>query len=169
MNWLPQSLAGRLLVAFVVAAAGIAVLAVSVRERDQARAAHRRAAAAPAPPPPPALGIALAPCGGRVLLASRIEAVPPGVAPVVEVFADGSAALRRPGPLALAPGGGDDRDAAVLLPRGSLAELSPAARAAVLDLVGQLVAGRPVPPARIRLVDVGSAGAELGRLLQWVP
>ncbi len=167
MTWLPRSLAGRLLVAFVAAAVGIAVLAISVRERDQARAARPRAAAAPVPPP--VLGITLAPCRGRVLLASRIEALPPGAAPVVQVFADGSGALRRPAPLAMSPGGADGGDAAVVLPAASLAQLGPAARAAVLDLVGQLVTVRPVPPGRVLLVDVVAAGAELEPLLRWVP
>lgn len=169
MTWWPQSLAGRLLLAFVVAAAGIAVLAVTVREQDQARAASRRASAPLPAPPPPSNGFTLAPCGGRVLLATRIDALAPEVAPVVQVFADGSAALRRPGPLALVPGGAAATDAAVLLPERSLARLGPAARAALLDQIGLLLAVRPVPVERVPLVDVQGSERDLALLLGWLP
>jgi hypothetical protein len=168
VKWLPQSLGARLLWAFVAAAATIAGLAFAVRERDAVRAAERRAV--PLPPPPPALGVTLAPTQGRVLLASRIEAVAPDVAPVVQVLPNGTAVLRRPAPLALSPlASASDSDAALLLPGRSLAQLEPAVRAAVLDLIGQLVPMRPVPPERLRLVDVEPAGGDLAPLLQWVP
>lgn len=168
MKLLPQSLGARLLLAFVAAAVGVAVLAWSVRDRGAVRAAERRAAA-PLPPPPPTLGVALAPCGGTVLLASQRSAVPPDAAPVVELFLDGSAVVRRPAPLATTPAGGGGDDAAILLPQRDLSTLPPAVRAALLDLLGQLVAGRPVPPARLRLVDVAVPEVELVQLLRWVP
>jgi sugar/nucleoside kinase (ribokinase family) len=69
----------------------------------------------------------------------------------------------------MAPGGAEHGDAGVLLPERSLAQIGPAARAAVLDLIGQLVAVRPVPPDRVQVVDVVAAGDELVPLLQWVP
>ncbi len=169
MKWVPQSLGGRLLLAFVTAAVAIAVLAITVRQRDAVRAAVRRADALPLLPPPPALGLQLAPCGGHVLLASRIEAVPPDVAPVVQLFTDGTAVLRRPAPLALSPQGPTDGDAALLLPDRSLCRLAPAARAALLDLIGQLLRQRPVPTDRVVVGDLVAAPGALAPLLQWVP
>jgi hypothetical protein len=115
------------------------------------------------------LGFLLAPVHGSVLLASRAEAFAPDVAPIVQVLADGSLALRRPAPRAQRPEqtSSPDTDAGILLPARSLQGLGPDARAALLDVIGQLVAERPVPSARVRAVDV-AAVADLDGLLSWV-
>ncbi|MBL9079361.1 MAG: hypothetical protein JNL08_17805 [Planctomycetes bacterium] len=170
MKWLPDSLSGRLLLAFVGAAAAIAVLAISVRQRDAVRAAERRATVPAAEPAAPVLAVVVAPVRGNVRLAQRFAALAPDVAPVVQVFADGTAAVRRPAPLPRSPGGAVvTGDAGIVLPAPSLAALTPAARGTVVELIGRLVGSRPVPVERVRAVDLSPADAELVALLQWVP
>lgn len=167
MKWwpasLPASLHWRLAAAFVAAVATVFALHVFVTAAD-------RRAPAPAPPPLPSpapsaladLGLRLVPLPGPILLASRFEAVAPDTAPVIEVLADGGVALRRPPNDA--PGA-----AAILLPARSLAGLGPVARGTLLELLGCLVAGRPVPSERIRVVDLAAQPGELTALLAWVP
>ena len=172
MKWWPDSLGSRLLLAFVGAAAAIAALAVGVRHRDAARAAERRSAVPPAAAEPMvgSLPFVVGPAAGRVLLASRLAALAPDVAPVVQVFADGSIALRRAAPLADAPAPGPTPgDAGILLPQPSLRALQPAARAAALDLIGRFAEGRPLTSAQVVVVDVRATAVELERLLAWVP
>jgi hypothetical protein len=168
MTWWPQSLAWRVTLALAVAGGGVAVLAVSVAEAD----ANHEPPPHRAPPPagPTGLGFVLAPVRGSVLLAAGFSAIAPQTAPVIQVLADGSLALRRPAPLASVPGGATagTGDAAIVLPGRSLRGLDPAVRAALLDIIGQLVDVRPVPPGRIRAVDVECAPKDLERLLRWV-
>jgi hypothetical protein len=168
VTWLPQSLGLRLALAGTVAAVTISGLSLWVRARDVTQRLARHAGVS-GPVQPPARPWLVA-CGGRVLLASRLAALPPATAPVLQVFADGSVALRRPAALPRAPAGQQaPGDAGILLPTAFLAELGPAARAALLDLIGGLVAERPVTAARVVPIDVEPASPGLGPLLQWVP
>lgn len=167
MTWWPQSLAWRVTLALAAAGGGVAVLAVSVGEAEAKTAPPKRREE---PPGPKGLGFVLAPVRGSVLLAAGFSAIAPQTAPVIQVLADGSLALRRPAPLASVPGGvtAGAGDAAIVLPGRSLRGLEPAVRAALLDMIGQLVDTRPVPPGRIRAVDVECRPAELAALLSWV-
>ena len=120
------------------------------------------------------LGMLLPPSAGTILLATRLAAVAPDVAPVVEVFADGSAALRRPpllptGPLAPPVKSRDGHGAAILLPARSLPGLTASARGALVEVLGQLVAERPVPEQRLVAGDFPRTAPELQALLRWVP
>ena len=167
MTWWPQSLAWRVTLALALAGGGVAMLAVSVAE---AEANHEPPKRRELPAGPTGLGFVLAPVRGSVLLAAGLSAVAPQAAPVIQVLADGSLALRRPAPLASVPGGvmAGGGDAAIVLPGRSLRGLDPAVRAALLDMIGQLVSVRPVPPGRIRAVDVECRPGELAALLSWV-
>lgn len=156
-------------IACAVGVAGTCVLWWIVEWRDarDARAARAdRAPAAAAPATRPFLRVPATP--RRVLLAARLAAVAPDTAPVVEVFADGGAAVRRARPLAQLPGGGEPTDAAIVLPARSLAGLGPDARAVVVDLLGQWIAARPVPGDAVRLIDVRADDPDLAVLLAWV-
>ena len=166
----PHGLAGRIALALAVAGLGIAGLALLVQEPAPAAASAPARSVAPVPR---GLGFLLAPCGGPVWLVARASSVAPDQSPVLQVFADGSVALRRPGALALRPGpaggGPAAAAAAIVLPGPSLSELGAGARGALLDLIGQLVEVRPVPLERVRTGDFGVPPAELAALLQWVP
>lgn len=168
-----RSLVARLLAAALVAAAAITVLAVTVERRDAAAArradARRHVAVAEIAPSRPTF--VLPAIRGRVLLALRSGSIGPDVAPVVQILADGSAALRRPAPLPRGPSADADGpgEAAILLPAGSLGHLGPVARGTLVELVGQLLPARPVPADRVQPVDFGLATAELSALLQWAP
>lgn len=163
----------RLAVAFVVAVGATVLLQGWISDADKLARARSPAAPVPAPPTPAeALRLPLAPVPGQVWLATRLEAVAPDVAPVVQVLPDGSLALRRASPLAVGPadrGHGRAGAVAVLLPSSRLAALDAGQRGALLELVGAWLDERPVPMARLRLVDVVADPAELARLLLWVP
>lgn len=163
----------RLGVAFGVAVVATVALQGWITDADRLARARSPAVPVPAPPTPAeALRLPLSPIPGQVWLATRLEAVAPDVAPVVQVLSDGSLALRRAAPLAADPtdrGHGRAGAAAVLLPAGRLAALNAAQRGALLELVGGWLDERPVPSARLRLVDVSAAPGELDLLLAWVP
>lgn len=163
----------RLGAALVVALVATVALQGWITDADkQARARSPVAPAQSPPTPAEALRVPLTPVPGQVWLATRLEAVAPDVAPVVQVLPDGSLALRRAPPLATNPsdrGLGGAGAVAVLLPASRLAALDAAQRGALLELVGAWLDERPVPPARLRLVDVSADPAELARLLVWVP
>ena len=91
---------------------------------------------------------------------------------MVQVLGDGGVALRRPMPRAEGPRPLDrslERGAAIVLPGPVFADYDARARAAFLELVGQLVAERPVSPSRFRTVDFALPVADLERLLRWLP
>lgn len=163
----------RLGVAFVIAV--VATVALEGWISDADRLARARSPTAPVPSlptPAEALRLPLAPVPGQVWLATRLEAVAPDVAPVVQVLPDGSLALRRASPLATGPadrGHGRAGAVAVLLPQSRLAALDAGQRGALLELVGAWLDERPIPTARLRLVDVAAEPAELAQLLLWVP
>lgn len=163
----------RLGAALVVAFVATAALQGWITDADKEARARVPAAPVQAPPTPAeALRLPLLPVPGQVWLATRLEAVAPDVAPVVQVLPDGTLALRRAPRLAVNPsdtGHGRNGAVAVLVPASRLAALDAAQRGALLELVGGWLAERPVPPARLRLVDVSADPAELARLLAWVP
>jgi hypothetical protein len=165
-----RSLAGRLVLAVLAAALGIVALQYFAVRCD----AEPRAPIAIPAPKTAGIGIRLLPAAGTILLANGLQAIAPDVAPVVQVFADGSVALRRPGQLSTEPTSTpkksrDGHGAAILLPVRSLAGLSAQARGALLEVVGQLVAERPVTAERFAAGDFPLAAPELEALLQWVP
>lgn len=170
MNLWPRSLGWRLAIALVVAVGGIVALSISVQHADAAsREAERRPPPAAAAVTAPRIAFSLAPVTGRILLAARLDAIAPDVAPLVQVFADGSVALRRPAPLARAPESGSGaRDAAIVLPTAALARLEPGARGALVELFGRLIDERPLPRGRLHPVDVAATDRELTALLEWV-
>jgi len=164
----PASVAARVAIALAVAVLGVVALAIGVEHADAASRDVHRAAPAPVVPSAPRIGFSLAPVGGRIVLASRVDAVAPDVAPLVQVFADGSAALRRPAPLARGPGApAVAGDAAIVLP-GALPRLDPLVRGTLVELLGQLLGERPVPRARLATVGVGAADRDVTVLLEWV-
>lgn len=169
MSWLWRTLAGRLVLALLLAAMALAVLSALVAHRDEAVATAK-----PPPRPPPlapspllALGFELSPTSAGVLLASRLAALPPDTAPVVEVFADGALALRRAAPIAPSPTAAVRR-AGVLLPGRRLLDLTPAARGSLVQLLEALRAERPVLLDGVVAVDLLDGGG-LPSLLSWVP
>lgn len=167
-----RTLAWRLAVAVVLAGAALAGLWWWTTANDAAAAAAAAAVAEQrrvetAPGPIERLGYPLAASTAPIHVAASLAAVAPDVAPVIEVLADGSLALRRaPGPAAGPLAG--PRPAAVLVPRSPLAAWTPAARAAFAAAVGALSADRPVPAGQVRIADAPIAAAELAALLTWV-
>ena len=165
-----RSLAGRLVIAMLAAALGICALQwFAVRCEAEARGPVARPA-----PTAADIGLRLSPAAGTILLATSLQAVAPDVAPVVQVFADGTVALRRPAQLSTEPvstprKSRDGHGAAILLPGRSLSGLTAHARGALIEVVGQLVAERPVAAQRFAAGDFPIATAELEALLQWVP
>lgn len=166
MNVLPRSLGVRIVMALAAAVAGIVGLSFCV-ERADAAARDTAPSLVPAVVDVPRITFSLAPCGGSILLASRTDAIAPGIAPLIQVFADGSVALRRPSPLAHEPGATTIGDAAIVLP-APLPRLDASARGALLELVGRLVGERPLPLARLRLVDIAASERDLAVLADWV-
>jgi hypothetical protein len=170
MTWL-RGLGLRIVLAVCAGALGILALQLCV-VRCESQAARTPAAN----PAPRAVGLdlRLPPSAGTILLATRLAAVAPDVAPVVQVFDDGSVALRRPPPLSAGPVATEARSrdgygAAILLPAGSLPGLTASARGALVEVLGQLVAERPVPEQRLVAGDFPMTAPELQALLRWVP
>ncbi|MGE3171233.1 MAG: hypothetical protein AB7O97_01325 [Planctomycetota bacterium] len=179
MKGLPRSTAGRMALAAVVALAAIAALELLLRGRDAAVLAARRDPAPwrpdgdrEAPDVAPDAADPRAP-SARGLRADRVvlcadPATARDAAACYQLLADGSVAVRRPPPLPAVPGRQRLAAVAVALPAGSLTALSPQQRAGLLDLLGTLVAERPVPPDRVVLAGLGGARADLTALLGWV-
>lgn len=168
MSGWPRSLGVRLLLAGGVATAGLIGLNLVVRQQEVTAGPVLPRPAEPVRPDQ----LALRPVGGLILLSSRLAAVEPDLAPVVQVLAEGGLALRRATPRANGPGANPEaatRGAAVVLPVPSLLQLDPRARAALVEVIGQLVVERPVPATRFRTVDFALPVAQLERLLHWVP
>jgi hypothetical protein len=171
-----RSLAARVGLALLLAAAVIAALQYGVDRRDQQRRAQSMRAAGAgvdrpaAPSPLQALGFVLQPTAAAVLLASRLQALAPDVAPVVQVLADGTVALRRPAPVSQSPAATSaGRRVGILLPTTELDRLGPAVRGTLVELLAALLVDRPVAADRVQLVDVGVGSFGLGPLLAWVP
>ena len=121
-----------------------------------------------------ALGCELAPLSGSLAIAGRVSDLPADVAPVVEVLADGSLAIRRPVPLAEGPAsaGSRSRDgygAGLVLPGPGLAQLSAAARGALGGLLSRWFPARPLPRQRLRSVGYPLDERDLERILRWIP
>ena len=169
MNLLPRSLVARLGVALLGAVAGVAMLQHVVVTSD-------RAAAATLPPtlPPPVvspllgLGFRLVPIAGVVTLVTRMSAIPPDRAPVLQVLDDGSLAVRRPPVVSGAPGSAW-QEVAVVVPAAPLDAWSPMARAALADVLGGCLGARPAPRDRVRIVDAELSSADVVSLLSWLP
>lgn len=120
------------------------------------------------------LGHELAPLVGTLLIAERSSDLPSDVAPVIQVLADGSLAIRRPVPLAAAPGpegrlSRDGHGAGLVLPGPDLAGLSAAARGALGGLLARWSAARPFPRERLRSAGYPLRQPDLDRLLGWLP
>lgn len=177
MRWWPRGLAARLAIAASTAVAVLVAMQVWFGRVEAAR----RAAATRQTEPGPAAAVteeaspmataalaALQPVRGRILLATNFTAVPAECAPVVQVFADGGLALRRPAPLPSGPLTPPATEPAILLPAG-LAELGPAARGALLALLARLIPERPVSASRLVAVDATLDAAAVARLLAWLP
>ncbi len=175
MSLWPRSLVWRLGGALLVAIAGVAALNHAVQAEASAGKPRARlqdpVAAAPVEEfRVPRLAVPFV--GGPILLALRPGSLEPTVAPVVQVLGDGGVALRRPMPRAEGPRPLDrslERGAAIVLPGPVFADYDARARASFLELVGQLVAERPVSPSRFRTVDFALPVADLERLLRWLP
>ena len=164
----------RLLVALAVGLLGVVGLALAVEALEsepkrtmRARPARQVGGAVetaqsfemPTPEHAVAVGFELRPLVGALAVGARLSAIPRDVAPVIEVFGDGSLALRRPNGLG----------AGVVLPGRSLDELTPQARGALGGLLVRWFPGRPVPSSRIRPVGFEAAEQDLARLLAWLP
>ncbi|MCK5944514.1 MAG: hypothetical protein KAI24_21175 [Planctomycetes bacterium] len=189
----PRSLYVRLLLALAFAVVALVSLAVVVEALDDGpkrtlraqpggpRAARRSGPAASvhefSPPQPghrAAPGFEVDALAGTLAVARRTSSLPPDVAPVVEILADGSLALRRPRPLASGPAGSAGRSrgghgAGVVLPSDRLEDLGPAARGALAGLLQRWFPARPIPTDRLHAVDLELSGEALTQLLRWVP
>lgn len=164
-----RSVLARAAAALLLAAAGIAALVVVLQQQE--REQHALAARAIPAPPPPAPRTDLPPLGRTapaVLVCAAEAELPAAAAPLLRVLPDGSVAMVRPAPLARRPGQVAETVPTVLLPQPVHA-LSPAQRGALLECIGALVAERPVPEGAVRLAGTEVRGAELDRLLGWLP
>ena len=170
MRLWPLPLWSRLLLALLLAAVGIVALQVGVAGGERAQPAPAATVAPPLVSPLAALGFVLQPAASPVLLCHRLSALAPDVAPVVQVLADGSVALRRPPPLPRGPtsDAGATR-AGIVLPVPRLRELGPAARGTLVALLAALALPRPLPTEAVQLVDVDAGANELAAILSWVP
>ncbi|MFN3240923.1 MAG: hypothetical protein ACE37K_05350 [Planctomycetota bacterium] len=190
---LPSNLFARLLLALGFALVAIVVLAFVVEAFDdgpkrtlraqpvEPDAAAEAAQRAPSyeyellePRHQDALGFELGPLAGTLAVAARASALPPDIAPVVEVLGDGTLALRRPrplaeGPAAAAPRSRDGHGAGLVLPAERLDALTPQARGALGGLLLRWFPQRPFPRARLRPVGFELSTAELERLVRWLP
>ena len=165
MKLVPQSLAGRLVLALLAAAAAVALLDVAVTKGDARAAARdptRRVAPAAAPPI-----VGLLPTLGEILLAIRLDAVPADAAPVVQITPNGAFTVLRPSPRE--PAGAVLRPAAILLPTASLGRFDATARATFAEVVARLATERPVRGARFRALGFRLETADLERVLAWLP
>ncbi|MCA8949270.1 MAG: hypothetical protein KDE27_07195 [Planctomycetes bacterium] len=166
MRFWPRSVLRRVLATLAFAIALIVGLDFAVKRVDaEQRPTGRRRllAAAPALPPP----VRLATVAGSVLLATSFANVPAEAAPVVQVFDDGGYALHRPSPLPVAPGPVPG-SAAILLPGTALLRIDSRARATFAEIVGALVAERPVAPERFVTIGFELEREQLARVLNWV-
>lgn len=170
MNLLPRGLGARVVTALGAAVAGLVALQYFVIAGERAAAAAAPAWVPPSPTSSPLsdLGFRLVPIAGVVSLATRLSAIPPDQAPVLQVLADGSLALRRPPGVSGAPGGAW-RDLAVVVPNEPLADWSATARGALADVLGACLGARPVLPERVRIVDAPITAADIVSLLAWLP
>ena len=163
----------RLGAAIALAALGVVLLQSYVEGADRRqKAAQEPSAPAPMPSPLAPLGVPLRPVAGAVHVASRLEAVAPDIAPVLQVLADGTVALRRAQPPPAGPlvgGAGPGGGVAVLLPASALRRLDAPQRGALLAIVGAWIDERPVPPQRLLFADVQVEAGELAELLSWAP
>ncbi|MBL8751988.1 MAG: hypothetical protein JNK15_01700 [Planctomycetes bacterium] len=169
-----RGLALRLLLALVVATAGVVVLHRVVTAREAEVRPGAAVQARPAPAALAQLGFPLAPVAGVVLLVDRAESVPNDVAPVLVVLADGALRVRRhaeapAGPIVENRANRAGIGAAVVVPQDLLAPGRAAARGALLEVLGAWLPERPLPSARLRDLGLGLARAELDRLCAWLP
>jgi hypothetical protein len=163
----------RISAAIGLAALGVVVLHSYVEGADRRhKAAQEPSTPSSSPSPLAQLGVPLRPVAGAVHVASRLEAVAPDIAPVLQVLADGSVALRRalPPPTSPQAGAAGPRGAvAVLVPAAALRRLDGPQRGALLAVVGAWIDERPVPPQRLVFPDVQVEAGELAELLSWAP
>ena len=167
MKFAPRSLAVRLVIALLVAAAGIALLDHFVFLRDAKAAARAMAGRGANPDAAPIVG--LRPVAGDILLALQIEAVPADAAPVVQVLADGGFVVLREATAAKVLANAALGSAAILLPTPLPGRLDPRARATLVEVIARLAAERPVRASRFRTMSFRLEVAQLERLLGWVP
>lgn len=162
MKLLPRSMIARITVTLAIAAAAVVVLDMAVKSADAAKPPKRPVYIAPALPPP----VRLTPVSGTVVLATSMAAVPMTAAPVVQVFDDGGYVLHRPAPVSTGPeiaAAGP----AIVIPTG-FRRLDSRARATFVEVVGALIAERPVSLARFRTLGFEVESSELLRVLAWV-
>lgn len=157
----PQSFGGRVAVVLTVAIAGVVALNYAVHASDRQWASRPRPLP-PAPAPPIRLPVVV----GRIRLTLDFATLPAHSAPVVQVFADGGFALRRPLPPPVGPSPPVGQLAAVVLP-ARLHRLDAAARATLAEVFGALIADRPLPPERFE-ADFRLRQDALERVLRWV-
>lgn len=163
-----RSLATRVAIALLVAAAAIAALQTFIAARERARPAI---APRPAPPPSPLVGLPfpLAAIDGAVLLAARADAFAPDVAPVLQVTVDGVVVVRRGPRPSAGPGPVVATDVGVVLPRAPIGAWSSAARTALVELLGVWLPHRPLDGSRVRVVDDVLSAAQVQFVGSWVP
>lgn len=155
----------RILLAVLAAAILIVLLQVSLGG-DVVDAAE-----APLQEPPPAstrLPDHLRRRASHLFLVEEISLLPESTAPVVEILEDGDLAFRRPAPMPDGPLGGPWPAAGIVLPRGSLTDLTPVQRVAFLDLCAGFSGGRSLPPERVEGLGFSYSDEELRRLLYWL-
>jgi hypothetical protein len=119
------------------------------------------------PSPLAGLPLVLVPASGAVLLARSPQAFAPAVRPVLELGADGALAVRRPAAGGEHAAGPDD--VGVVLPDAELGAWTPAARAALVALLGAWLVERPVRGDRVRVVDGALTPAQVALLASWIP
>lgn len=119
------------------------------------------------PSPLGSLPVVLLPVRGAVLLARTPQAFAPAVQPVLELGADGALAVRRPAAGGAHAAGPDD--VGVVLPATDLAVWTPAARAALVALLGAWLDERPIRGDRVRVVDGALTPAQVALLASWIP
>ena len=101
-------------------------------------------------------------------LATRVEDLPPGCAPVLEIRAGGVLRIVTPAPLSRSPGSLRWPKVGLLLPRPKLADLSASERASLLAVWSRLSGDRKLPASAIRLYGCQAHPEEIPRLLRWL-